>query len=177
MPAAAAPALNPLPPPPPPPQQVIVAAAAPAVTAAPPHRVADQGQSSTRFKIQVANNPSLVLDISGGSNDDGAKLIIWGPNGGDNQKFEVTNDTVLCVKSQKVLDCSGGLKKGRSIIQFTYHGRANQQWVYDQTTQVIKSKSQNLVLDVKGGNLTAGTEVIAWPPNNGANQKWDLIPV
>jgi hypothetical protein len=41
---------------------------------------------------------------------------------------------------------------------------------------MIKSMTQNLVLDVKGGNLKPGGEVIAWPPNNGPNQKWELIP-
>jgi hypothetical protein len=46
-----------------------------------------------------------------------------------------------------------------------------------QGTQTIKSMTQNLVFDVKGGSLNQGGQVIAWPPNNGPNQKWKLVKV
>jgi hypothetical protein len=128
------------------------------------------------FVIQIAGNPGLVLDIKGGSTADGGQAIIWGPNGGDNQKFTFNKNTITSVKSKKSLDSEGGLKQGARIIQWTPHGQANQQWYYDPATKTIKSTTQNLVFDVKGGNLKAGGEVIAWPPNNGPNQKWELIP-
>jgi hypothetical protein len=128
------------------------------------------------FIIHIAGNPGLVLDIEGGSVNDGGKAILWSPNGGENQKFKIKNNAIFSVKSGKALDCSGGLKQGGQIIQWTPHGQANQQWVYDPVTKAIKSTTQNLVLDVKGGNLKPGGEVIAWPPNNGPNQKWELTP-
>jgi hypothetical protein len=127
------------------------------------------------FQIQVASNPGLVLDIEGASKADGAKAIIWSPNGGANQKFAIKGATITSVNSGKVLDASGGLKQGAQIIQWPGHGGPNQQWLYDPATQTIKSTTQNLVLDVKGGNLRQGGEVIAWPPNNGPNQKWNVV--
>jgi hypothetical protein len=129
------------------------------------------------FIVHIAGNPKLVLDVSGGSVADGGKLIIWGPNGGDNQKFKFKKQGIFSVKSKKALDCSGGLKQGGAIIQWAPHGRENQQWVYDRASQTIKSTTQNLVLDVNGGNLKPGGEIIAWHPNNGPNQKWVLVPV
>jgi hypothetical protein len=136
-----------------------------------------QAKISGTFLIQIANNPGLVLDVTGGSTADNAKLIIWGPNGGDNQKFKIKGTTISSVKSGKVVDAAGGLKQGAGLIQFGAHGGANQQWQYDPATQTIKSTSENLVLDVKGGNLKPGGEVIVWPPNNGPNQKWVLVPI
>jgi hypothetical protein len=130
-----------------------------------------------RFIVQVASNPGLVLDVSGGSVENGGKLIIGSPDGGDNQKFKFKKKGIFSVKSKKALDCSGGLKQGGQIVQWDPHGKENQQWVYDRATQTIKSTTQNLVLDVKGANLTPGGEVIAWPPNNGQNQKWVLVPL
>jgi hypothetical protein len=129
------------------------------------------------FIIQVASNPNLVLDVEGGSTNAGAKLIIWSPNGGDNQKFRIDGLSIKSVKSGKALDAEGGLGQGKRVIQWDPHGQANQQWKYDPATQNIKSVSQNLVLDVKDGNLRPGGEVILWPPNNGPNQKWRLVSV
>jgi hypothetical protein len=129
------------------------------------------------FRIEIAGNHGLVLDISGGSTVEAAKVIIASPSGGLSQQFFFRGTEIVCFNSRKVLDCEGGLKHGANIIQYTAHGGPNQQWIYEPQSQEIRSTTRNLVLDVKGANLRPGSDVCAWPPNNGPNQKWRLVPV
>jgi hypothetical protein len=127
------------------------------------------------YRIQVASNPGLVLDIKGAGKNEGANVILWSPNGGANQKFRFEGESIFPVHSGKALDASGGLKQGAALIQWGPHNGPNQKWVYDPTTQEIQSTSQNLVFDAKGGSLSPGTDIIIWPKNNGPNQKFLLV--
>lgn len=43
--------------------------------------------SNDYFFIVSEHNPNLVLDIEGGSANQGAKLITWAYHGGENQRF------------------------------------------------------------------------------------------
>ena len=71
------------------------------------------------FYIVSEHNPNLVLDIKGGDKNQGAKLITWEYNGGDNQKFRFNDQGfITSVHSGLVLDVEGGVQQGHHIIQW-----------------------------------------------------------
>jgi len=118
------------------------------------------------------HNPSLVLDITGGSKDQGATLTVWPFHGGDNQQFKVDSTGALIAKhSQLALDVRGGLKQGADIIQWPSHGGANQKWRFFKDGS-IRLENNNLCFDIKGAARNQGAPVIAWPANGQTNQKW-----
>ena len=72
-----------------------------------------------------------VLDITGGSRDDGARAIVWNYTGGENQKFLFSSTgEIVCVNSGKPLDVTAAsLDDGASIIQWASNGGDNQKWI------------------------------------------------
>ena len=81
-----------------------------------------------------SNRTGRVLDVSGGSLEEGAAIIQFRDHGGPNQRwrFEELGGgffKIISLASGKVLDVSGGsLEEGAPIIQSTDHGRPSQQW-------------------------------------------------
>src|SRR5688572_10630588 len=75
-----------------------------------------------------------VLDVEGGSRDNGAPLVQWGYHGGGHRLFwlEPLDDgfyRLVAQHSGKVLDVEGGsTENGTRIIQWDLHGGANQRF-------------------------------------------------
>ena len=75
-----------------------------------------------------------VMDVSGISTADGAKINLWDWLNGNNQKWTITPVGEDCFKltavhSGKVADVNGGsTADGANIIQWPYSGADNQQW-------------------------------------------------
>jgi hypothetical protein len=148
--------------------------------------------STKTYKIMSLNS-GKVLDVTGASKDDGAKVIQYEWHAGDNQRWRfipLSGDDkgyykIESVNSGKCLDISGGSKEaGANLIQFSWKngvGVKNQEWKVtplDTPNYVytIACKHSNLVLDVPSGSLDNGVNIIQWGLNNGLNQKW-LITV
>ena len=82
--------------------------------------------------------------------------------------------------SELVMDVyGGGTTEGTNIIQWTYHGRSNQQWTfaslgngYYKITSVLNPQYS---LDVYGGGTDLGNRVIQWTYHGGTNQQWKII--
>src|SRR5215218_5488833 len=76
----------------------------------------------------------MVLDVTGGSVDNGAPLIQWDMHGGDMQRFRIEplgggQFALRAVHSGKVLDVSGwSADNGAPIQQWDWHGGNNQLW-------------------------------------------------
>jgi hypothetical protein len=145
--------------------------------------------SGQLYKLVCANS-GKVLDVDGGSVQDGAKVQQWTDHGGANQQwsFEAVGPVngqpaykLVCANSGKVLDVTGGsLQAGAAVVQWPYQGGANQQWyVLDvgNSTCTIQSVGSGKVLDVEGASLQDGAQVLQWDDHNGANQHWFLLPV
>ena len=83
----------------------------------------------------MVQHSGKVLDVTGGSTDDGAVIQQWPWHGGDNQRFfiEPLGDgyvRVVAKHSGKVLDVTGGsADNGALIIQWPWHGGNNQRWL------------------------------------------------
>ena len=78
---------------------------------------------------------NLYLDVFGGNNVDGTKIIFWPYNGACNQKWKLSVDkyglySIASACSNKLLDIYGGnINNGSSVILFPGHGGNNQKWL------------------------------------------------
>ncbi len=123
----------------------------------------------------------LVLDVRGGSLQNGAQIDQYYYNGGANQLWSLFQQgngayVIQSVNSGLVLDVKGGsLKNGALVDQYSYHGGTNQQWNLNYSNgYIIQSVKSRLVLDVKGGSLQAGALVDQYADHGGTNQRWSL---
>lgn len=77
-----------------------------------------------------------------------------------------------------VMDVCGGTSavQGAKVIQWGFHGGANQQWKITRQTDGSYTLQSLLpsgyLMDVTGASTSNGAEIIQWPSNNGENQKW-----
>ena len=129
----------------------------------------------------TAANSSLLLDVSGASTADGAKIIQWSDTGGTNQRWRLTRTTgnvytITGVGSGKCLEVpNSSTTQGTRLSIYTCNGGANQQWALANTgatTYVLVNLASGWVADVVGGATTTGAEIEQWANNGGANQKW-----
>jgi len=73
----------------------------------------------------------MCLDIAGGSNANGARVIAWPCNGGRNQQWFVTGSQVRSQQNGKCLDVAGGnLTPGTPVVVYDCHGGPNQNWFW-----------------------------------------------
>lgn len=83
----------------------------------------------------VHTGSQLVVGVAGGSTADGAKLILWTPDGSANQQWRVEErpgGNVLINKgSGKVIGVWGGSKQsGAALLQWHADGTPNQLWLF-----------------------------------------------
>jgi len=128
---------------------------------------------------------SMLMDVASGSTANGAKLIQWQSNGGDNQKWTFTRlaDNVYTIKSVKSGLCldvpDQSTTTGVQLEQWTCNGGANQQWALDLVGSYTGSKymlvgvQSDLNIGV-AGSTTAGTKVDQETGTGANGQQWNL---
>lgn len=135
------------------------------------------------FKL-VNRGSGKVLDVSGGSTDDGAAVIQWPWNGGTNQRWKLLPDTdgsyrLSNAKSGKVLDSPGGSAQGARLDQWTDTGSDNQWWKLVPSTTSGHYRLVNVrngwCADVADASTEDGAGIIQWPPTGGPDQDWQLV--
>ena len=129
-------------------------------------------------------NSGLNLAVSGNSTGSGATVV------------QQTADSALDQEWQLVPVGDGGFKvvnrtshlqlalpsatQGAQLVQAADDKARDSQWRFTPTgsgSYTLVSASDGMVADVSGNSTTAGAQVIQWPANSGANQKWTLVPV
>ena len=90
-------------------------------------------------------------------------------------------DRIASVQSGKVLDVfAGSTQSGAGILQWSWHGGANQQWravaVAEGAYEIVSVRS-GMALDVTGGSTADGAGIVQWPRHGGRNQQWRLEPL
>ena len=122
-----------------------------------------------------------ALDDPGASKTSGTQQEIWTINGGNNQKWTLTNlgsNVVELVNSASglALEVRGSSTANGAVVdQAAYTGANNQKWTVVQvSTGVYNLKNVNSgeMLDVIGGNTANGTLMDQWPSNGATNQQW-----
>jgi hypothetical protein len=139
--------------------------------------------SGGTYKL-ISRSSGKALDVSQGSQADGGNVIQWTDNGGNNQKWTISdvgggNYRLINVNSGKALDVNGGSQAdGGDVIQWTYTGGNNQKWTisdigggYYRLINVNSGKA----LDVYQASTADGADVVQWTYSGSNNQQWQLI--
>jgi hypothetical protein len=134
----------------------------------------------------------FVIDVNGGSMTNGTALILWDPNGQNNQKWDIDEWGYIRSRGSNamVIDVNGGPKPGKgatpvslwqgaitrdqATILAKFRNCQHQRWHYDAKSGFITGYDGR-VLDIEGGSKAQGAKVIVWDrkPNDNANQQWD----
>jgi glycosyl hydrolase family 43/ricin-type beta-trefoil lectin protein len=138
--------------------------------------------------LQDANS-GLVLDVSGASTADGAKVIQWTSDGGANQRWALQHQdgnvySLVNAGSGRCLEDPGSSPaQGVQLDQSTCNAGAGQRWALDaagsfaspgNNRYVLVDLASGWVVDVSGGSTSPGAAVIQWITNGGSNQTWSL---
>ena len=138
------------------------------------------------YQITLKNNK--VVDVSGGSRNNGANVQIWDNAKVQQQKFrlERINNTnyykITAVHSAKVLDVQGGSSNcGANVNQYSSNGTDAQKWLLKDCGNGyynIVSKASGLCLDVESGNISRnGANIQLYYENGSDAQKFKLTPI
>jgi Pectate lyase superfamily protein/Ricin-type beta-trefoil lectin domain-like len=125
----------------------------------------------------VANQFSgLILDDPAFSVSSGTQMIQWPANGGSNQKWTFTNNgsgqyTIANAFSGLYLTDASG-----KLTQAALSNAANQLWTVKANNGVytLTNNASGKVVDDPGFNTAAGTGIVTWSANGGANQNWTI---
>jgi hypothetical protein len=131
----------------------------------------------------VGENSGMCLDDPGSSTADGTDMVQWAVNGGNNQKWQLTNEgsnvvQLVNVASGKALDDPNSSRTaGTDIDQWDVNGGSNQHWTvvskgggYYELVNV----ASGLALDVAGASKSEGALIDQWTTTGNANQLWKL---
>ena len=127
-------------------------------------------------------NSGLVLDVEGNNKNDGANLIQYNLNRGNNQQWKVTEVedgyvAITSVLNSKVIDVAGGSRtNGGNVLLWSYNRGDNQKWQIRNAGGgycYIVNKNSGLSLDADGWSKTPGGNIIQWQlGDRQANQLW-----
>ena len=109
------------------------------------------------------------LDVPDGATANGTQPVIWDCNGGANQRWTVTGQSIQALG--KCLDAPLNAAAGAKAQLWDCNGGTNQQWTIN-SDGTVRGAASGLCLDVDR-NLTAnGTAVLLWTCTAAANQRW-----
>ena len=142
-----------------------------------------------RYKILSAQNPSFCLDCSGDPMNLN-KLILWQLNGGANQLWRFVPDnqgnySIVNVKNGGTLEIPdySNANQGTSLLVSQPSNTINEKWRVSPASGTgagkgftIQSACNSHAIDINGGNVNNGTNIIIWPGNNQLNQTWMIVP-
>ena len=155
--------------------------------------LASDGNGGFYTHVTPLNTSLFMLDVSGASTEDYARVIIWPYNGGANQVWHfvpINNPSyftpaeptyeIIDQNSHKCLTDSD--IAGSGVYIFPCDGELAQTWSTglvnpsdSNTYYSIQSMLSGLYLDVYGDAGGAGTTIDTWPGNNGDNQYFGAI--
>ena len=140
-----------------------------------------------------SSNP-FSLDVSGGSNKNGANVQIYTPNHTGAQFFVLSyrkdnTAQILSEWSGKSLDIENGtVASGTNIQQYTDNDTRAQSWVIatdggsatyngdSYPTHTVKIVNSDLAMDIAGGAMASGTNVRVYTSNGTEAQQWLFVP-
>ncbi|HEU5470811.1 MAG TPA: ricin-type beta-trefoil lectin domain protein [Actinophytocola sp.] len=112
------------------------------------------------------------LDVSGGSQANGAQVIIWDCNGNSNQRWTQTAAADLRVFDSKCLDVlNQAVTPGSPVSIWDCNGGDNQKWTSTSGGALVGRQS-NLCLAPSGAGSAAGTPLVIASCTGAASQQW-----
>ncbi|MFY7865730.1 lectin [Roseateles sp.] len=77
-------------------------------------------------EVRVGN---MCLDVDGGSQNDGARVLAWQCNGGQNQRWMRSGNQIRSQMNGKCLDIrDGNARPGQQVLMWRCNGGQNQRW-------------------------------------------------
>lgn len=148
----------------------------------PPAGDTDDPSSNGTYVIRTALNTGKVLDVWGGSKENGANIQIYQQNDSQAQTFTLTKVTdeyykISAGHSGKVLDVWGGSSaSGANVQQYEWNGSDAQLWklVDAGNGQYYIQSKLGTVLEVTYGSTANGANVQTYALNRSTAQKWIL---
>ncbi|MGW1559321.1 RICIN domain-containing protein [Streptomyces sp. NPDC002144] len=146
----------------------------------------DSGVPTNAVHTLSNTGSSMLMDVSGGSTVNGAKVIQWQSNGGDNQKWTLNRVadnvyTLVSVKSGLCLDVPDkSTAENVQLQQWTCNGGANQQFAADLvgsltgTRFMLVNVGSGLNIGVDSSSTTAGAGVVQLTGTGATGQQWTL---
>ncbi len=130
----------------------------------------------------IVNKKTGAAIDNGGNNVDGAGVVQWGLNYGQNQKWLFTQNednswNIVSMSSWKALDVpAGNAANGLQIVQWFTNRGDNQRWWVDQQpdgTYKIWNKATEGALDSASATANGAT-LVQWGWNGQDQQRWSL---
>lgn len=125
-------------------------------------------------------NVNYALDVANGSLYGGANVQLYSLNRTNAQKWKITHDSKGYVMFQNVGSgmylTAGGNGDSANVYQQKQSNEYNQKWVItfdnNQNLHIISALNSTIVLDVKNGNISNGSNIQLYTSNNSNAQKW-----
>ena len=130
--------------------------------------IGEPGGTATSATL-VSSASGRCLDVPGSNTANGTQPVIWDCNGGANQRWTFSGQTVQALG--KCLDSPTNATAGAKAQLWDCHGGTNQQWNLNANGTISNAQS-GLCLDVNGNATTNGSTVILWTCTNATNQLW-----
>ncbi len=135
------------------------------------------------YEIVSSIESNMILDVSGGSSEDGANVQIWEDANEKQQKYEITHVgrglyKIICKRSGKALTVAKtGTSYSSNVYQSTYIENTNQLWrIVDlkEGYYSIISAYNGKYLDIQNGRTSNGTNVRVYTSNSSNSQKFSI---
>ena len=134
------------------------------------------------YRIESALDNGKVLDIAGGSENNGANLQIWNWDAVQQQKFEIIYNAsgkyyeIRAYHSLKALDVAGdGKTDGSNVGQYERNSSEAQKWALKDAGNgyfYIIAVHSGLYLDIAGASTACGTNIQVFTGNGSRAQKF-----
>ena len=121
------------------------------------------------YVVSSSMNYSFVLDVSGGSKENSANILLYTSNMSNVQRWTVSHDekgyvTFTNVGSNKVIDVAGGnASSGTNIAQYVSNGTYAQKWIVakrsDGSYLIESALRPGFYLGSRGGKASNGANV------------------
>jgi type 1 glutamine amidotransferase len=106
------------------------------------------------------------VDVNGASTTDGTKIQLWTCNGGTNQQWTRSGNTLRALGECMTAD-------GAQVQLSACTGSGAQNWTAGANGALVNPQSTKC-LDANGGSTADGTQLIIWTCHGGTNQRWTL---
>ena len=120
--------------------------------------------------ICSVENPEFFWTVTD-SKTIGSNIVLQKFTGNPEQQFQIFTNYIIAGCSGLSIDLSGGVKEGAALIQWDFHGKANQIF---HTTPDQNIRCQNI--NIGANAIAANEKLIAMKPNGKNNhQKWRFV--
>ncbi|MBO0926228.1 endo-1,4-beta-xylanase [Cellulomonas sp. zg-ZUI199] len=135
--------------------------------------------------VLVNRNSGKALDVYNLSTADGADIVQWSRNNGNQQQWQFVSSgngsyRVKSRLSSKVLDVyAKSTADGGEVVQWSDNNGGNQQWNVSIANGYasLVNRNSGKALEVQGASVADGGNVVQYSNWNGANQQWQLVKV